>query len=72
MIRQTIKKLLGKHSFNSLNYWEKRYAEGGNSGDGSYGRLSEFKAQLLNRFLKENNIDSLNDLIQSDLGKKGS
>lgn len=28
----------------SASYWENRYVRGGNSGAGSYNRLSEFKA----------------------------
>lgn len=42
--------------FSSSAYWEKRYLEGGNSGAGSYNRLADFKAQVLNEFVKENNI----------------
>lgn len=53
MIKQLIKKLLGRDKFNSLNYWENRYAGGGNSGDGSYGRLSVFKADFINKFIEE-------------------
>lgn len=37
-------------------YWEKRYADGGNSGAGSYNRLAEFKAEILNEFVKENKV----------------
>jgi hypothetical protein len=32
----------------SASFWENRYREGGSSGPGSYGRLSEFKAEILN------------------------
>ena len=31
----------------SQNYWRKRYAMGGNSGKGSYGKSAEFKAEIL-------------------------
>lgn len=41
----------------SLKYWEERYHQGGNSGAGSYGRLAVFKAEFLNEFLKNENID---------------
>ncbi len=58
MIKQLIKKLLGRDTFNSLNYWENRYAGGGNSGDGSYGRLSVFKADFINKFIEEKKIHS--------------
>jgi cyclopropane fatty-acyl-phospholipid synthase-like methyltransferase len=43
----------------SRDYWERRYREGGNSGDGSYGRLAEFKAQVLNRFVSDNQIETV-------------
>jgi hypothetical protein len=43
----------------SSDYWEKRYAKGGNSGVGSYGRLAEFKADFLNAFVEKNRINSL-------------
>lgn len=42
--------------FHSGMYWQKRYMEGGNSGSGSYGRLADFKAEIINRFVKENGI----------------
>lgn len=37
-------------------YWEKRYSQGGNSGSGSYNRLAEFKAKVINDFLITHNI----------------
>ena len=40
----------------SIRYWERRYARGGNSGPGSTGRLAAYKAEWLNRFVRENNI----------------
>lgn len=40
----------------SGNYGESRYKSGGNSGAGSYNRLAEFKAQVLNSFIQMNNI----------------
>jgi hypothetical protein len=40
----------------SSQYWIVRYASGGNSGKGSYGRLAEFKAGILNDFVQKNNI----------------
>ena len=44
---------------NSSQYWEDRYQNGGNSGYGSYGVLSEFKANFVNRFLYQNKIKSI-------------
>ena len=46
----------------SQSYWEKRYAGGGNSGGGSYGRLAEFKAEILNRLVREHEIASVLEL----------
>lgn len=45
--------------FNSVDYWENRYKTGGNSGSGSYGKLAEFKARILNNFVAENRINSV-------------
>lgn len=44
--------------FNSAAYWENRYRAGGNSGAGSYGRLSEFKAGVINDFIREHAVQS--------------
>lgn len=46
-------------SFDSAKYWEERYRTGGNSGPGSYSRLAEFKAQVLNDFVKDHAVDSV-------------
>ena len=43
----------------SKNYWIERYDSGGNSGDGSYGKLAEFKAEILNEFVQQNNIKTI-------------
>lgn len=40
-------------------YWEQRYRAGGTSGEGSYGRLAEFKAQTLNALVAEFGIASV-------------
>ncbi len=37
-------------------YWEDRYRRGGNSGDGSYGRLRQYKADVLNKLVTQNDI----------------
>ncbi|HOD62372.1 MAG TPA: methyltransferase domain-containing protein [Bacilli bacterium] len=44
---------------NTLNYWENRYKNNGNSGAGSYGRLAEFKAEIINKFIADKNINSV-------------
>jgi hypothetical protein len=50
----------GEYSFtNSTDYWKDRYQFGGNSGCGSYNKLAEFKASVLNAFVQENNITTV-------------
>lgn len=46
----------------SKAYWEKRYLSNKNSGSGSYGRLAEFKADVLNQFVKDNDIKDVIEL----------
>lgn len=46
-------------NFYSPLYWEDRYRKGGNSGHGSYGRLAEFKAQIINKFITDEKIEQL-------------
>jgi len=48
-------------SFNSDLYWENRYKNNGNSGCGSYNHLATFKADVINMFLKTNQIQSMID-----------
>jgi SAM-dependent methyltransferase len=43
----------------SEDYWEKRYQNNSTSGSGSYGRLAEFKAEVLNKFVDEHDIQSV-------------
>jgi SAM-dependent methyltransferase len=43
----------------SSTYWEKRYQQGKTSGVGSYGRLAEFKAEILNEFVERNGVQSV-------------
>lgn len=40
----------------SNNYWERRYQSGKNSGAGSYSKLADFKANIINSFVLEHNI----------------
>lgn len=51
-----------KKYFDVAQYWERRYASGRNSGSGSYGRLAKFKAQFLNDFVSENEIQTVLEL----------
>lgn len=43
----------------SKSYWEQRYVSNKNSGSGSYGRLSEFKADVINDFVANHHIDKV-------------
>lgn len=52
------RRISGRTTFRSSDYWENRYASGGNSGDGSYGDLAIFKAEVLNDFIERNKIES--------------
>tara|TARA_B100000579_G_scaffold397179_1_gene376544 strand:+ start:2146 stop:2895 length:750 start_codon:yes stop_codon:yes gene_type:complete len=46
-----------KYFENSYQYWNERYKDGGTSGDGSFGKLSKFKADIINSFILNNNPD---------------
>jgi cyclopropane fatty-acyl-phospholipid synthase-like methyltransferase len=43
----------------SERYWTQRYKSGRNSGIGSYNKLAEFKAEILNTFVKNYHIKSV-------------
>ncbi len=43
----------------SAEYWESRYAAGGNSGSGSYAQFAQFKAEVLNDFVAKQRIRSV-------------
>jgi hypothetical protein len=40
----------------SAPFWESVYRKGDDSGPGSYGRLAEFKAEVLNEFVRSKNV----------------
>jgi len=42
-------------------YWNDRYSDGDTSGSGSYGVLSDFKANIINEFVSKNNIETVID-----------
>ena len=42
--------------------WDNRYKNNGNSGNGSYDLLAEFKAEIINKFIDENNIQNIIEL----------
>jgi SAM-dependent methyltransferase len=43
----------------SKPYWEQRYVSGGDSGPGSYGKFALFKAEILNGFVAEHDVQSV-------------
>lgn len=51
-------KLISK-SFSSAKFWDDRYAQNGNSGAGSYGRLAQFKADIINKIVEKFDISSV-------------
>lgn len=44
--------------FSSKQYWENRYDNKGNSGNGSYGKLCEFKKNVINSLIETYNLKS--------------
>ena len=57
---------LGRDDFNSAEYWENRYSKGRNSGPGSYNRLAEFKAEVLNAFVESHKVQSVLEFGSGD------
>src|SRR5260221_13994956 len=45
----------------SASFWESTYRQGETSGPGSYGRLAEFKAEVLNEFVRSKGIQRVID-----------
>jgi tetratricopeptide (TPR) repeat protein len=56
-----IKELIFKlESGSSVQYWENRYYQGGNSGIGTYNdKLAQFKANVINDLVEKENIESI-------------
>lgn len=53
-------RVFGNHAFpGSPNYWETRYITGDNSGQGSYGKLANFKAEVVNEFIHSHKIKTV-------------
>lgn len=56
-MKSFLRNILGRSGkFSSAKYWDKRYSSAGNSGAGSYGRLAEFKASVLNAYVADHGI----------------
>src|SRR5262245_42492336 len=43
----------------SARYWQFRYKEGGSSGAGSYGRLAQFKSEVLNKLVAHQDVKTV-------------
>ncbi len=64
-LRSFLIRLFQNSSFNKIGsekYWAKRYEDGGNSGDGSYGDLADFKATIINTFVENKEIHTTIEL----------
>jgi len=48
--------------FDAVEYWDHRYAHGGDSGEGSKGERAKFKAEFLNRFVEEHELVEIVEL----------
>ena len=60
------RRLKGDQFDTSSNYWERRYAKGGNSGAGSYNRLAHFKADFLNDFVRKHGVRTIIEFGSGD------
>jgi cyclopropane fatty-acyl-phospholipid synthase-like methyltransferase len=62
-VRKLVQRLYGLISgqrfTTSSDYWQSRYLSGGNSGAGSFGRLAQFKAEVLNDLVMSKAITSV-------------
>lgn len=57
-VQKLLRKRIADEHFDAANYWETRYSSGGDSGDGSYGALAQFKAEVMNDLVQEMSIGS--------------
>lgn len=60
------RKFLSRFKVKSSEYWNNRYRQGGNSGQGSYGKLADFKKKVLDDFCKKNDIHSIIEFGSGD------
>lgn len=58
-LRSLKRRLFGLKRVDSGSFWENRYANGGNSGAGSYGRLAQYKASVINDLVAKEGIPSI-------------
>ena len=66
-MKKIIQKIKGKSTFKgSGTYWNDRYGTGGNSGRGSYGELATYKADFLNKFVKDQQLETVMEFGSGD------
>jgi trans-aconitate methyltransferase len=66
-IKKLYRFIKGKKDFStSTTYWEERYKDGGNSGTGSYNKLAEFKAEVLNDFVEKHDVKTVIEFGSGD------
>jgi len=61
LLKSVVPSLTLEEPFYSARYWERRYNQGGNSGPGSYGELAQYKADVVNGFISDHEIQSVID-----------
>jgi SAM-dependent methyltransferase len=62
LTRRVVQMVRNRRFKGSATYWDSTYRTGGNSGPGSYGRLAEFKAEVLNGFVERNAVKTVIEL----------
>ncbi len=61
--RTRLARIVQQRSFTtSADYWRRRYERGGTSGSGSYGEVGRIKADVVNTFIREHDIQRVIDL----------
>jgi hypothetical protein len=58
-LNRVLRALNRRQFTSSSRYWQRHYARGGDSGGGSYGRLAQHKASVLNDLVREHNVSSV-------------
>ncbi len=66
LIRSLFRRKTEERNFRSDTYWRNRYETGGNSGAGSYGRLAEYKADLINDLVAKRDVQSVIEFGSGD------
>lgn len=64
--KKTKSKPVDPQPFESRKYWSERYENGRTSGSGSYGRLADYKSNVINDLVKERSIESVCELGSGD------